>query len=162
MSDMGVPNEPHSSKPQDMSVFSFPTKLGSSTVTREQVTAIQHLELVKLYNLNWSEHAVSCTVSVMEHEWPEVGGWVYKNFDLLAGVSFLPHFAADSTYTQLPYETIDKRTYEELVKQIPEDIDWSQLELYEKGIDTVEGIRDFACLGNMCEVVEASQPIAAE
>jgi ribonucleoside-triphosphate reductase len=162
MSDMGVPNEPHAAKPQDMTVFSFPTKLGSSTKTREQVTAIQHLELVKLYNLNWSEHAVSCTISVMEHEWPEVGGWVYKNFDLLAGVSFLPHFANDSTYTQLPYETIDKKTYEKLMEVIPEDIEWDRLELYEKGIDTVEGVREFACVGGQCEIIEASQPIAAE
>lgn len=162
MSDMGIPNEPHSSKPQDMTIFSFPTKLGSSTVTRDQVTAIEHLELVKTYNLNWSEHAVSCTISVKEHEWPEVGGWVYKNFDLLAGVSFLPHFAADSTYTQLPYETITKKEYEILAAQIPEDIEWERLELYEKGIDTVEGVREYACVGNMCEIVEAATPIAAE
>jgi ribonucleoside-triphosphate reductase len=162
MSDIGVPNEPHASKPQDMTVFSFPTKLGSSTVTRDQVTAIEHLELVKIYNLNWAEHAVSCTISVNEHEWPEVGGWVYKNFDLLAGVSFLPHFAEDSTYTQLPYQTITAAEYEMLAEEIPTDVDWTKLELYEKGKDTVEGTREFACVGNMCEIVERTAPIAAE
>jgi ribonucleoside-diphosphate reductase alpha chain len=162
MADSGVPNEPHSSKPQDMTVFSFPTKLGSTTVTRDQVTAIEHLELVKLYNLNWSEHAVSCTISVKESEWPEVGGWVFKNFDLLAGVSFLPHFEAGSTYTQLPYETITKDQYEMLMEEIPESIDWANLGMYERGEDTVEGTREFACVGNTCEIVERSQPIAAE
>lgn len=162
MGDAGIPNEPHDAKPEDMTVFSFPMRLGSTTVTRDQITAIQHLELVKTYNLNWSEHAVSCTISVKEHEWPEVGGWVYKNFDLLAGVSFLPHFEASSTYTQLPYETIDEATYEMLAEEIPKHIDWSRLELYEKGIDTVEGTREFACVGNTCEIVERTTPIAAE
>lgn len=162
MGDAGVPNEPHSAKPDDMTVFSFPQKLGKKTVTRDQITAIEHLELVKTYNLHWSEHAVSCTISVKEHEWPEVGGWVYKNFDLLAGVSFLPHFEASSTYTQLPYETIDENTYEMLAAEIPDDIDWTKLELYEKGIDTVEGTREFACVGNMCEIIERTTPIAAE
>jgi ribonucleoside-diphosphate reductase alpha chain len=162
MSDMGVPNEPHDGRPQDMTVFSFPTKLAESTVTRDKVTALEHLELVKLYNLNWSEHAVSCTISVREEEWPEVGGWVYKNFDHLAGVSFLPHFENDSVYTQLPYETIDKKVYEILASSIPDDIDWTKLELYEKGVDTVEGTREFACVGNMCEIVEKNIPIAAE
>ena len=162
MSDAGVPNEPHASKPQDMTVFSFPTKLGKTTVTRDQVTAIEHLELVKLYNLNWSEHAVSCTISVRESEWPEVGGWVFKHFDLLAGVSFLPHFETGSTYTQLPYETITEDQYDEMMKVMPTGIEWSDLGHYERGMDTVTGTREFACVGNMCEVVEAAQPLAAE
>jgi ribonucleoside-diphosphate reductase alpha chain len=159
MSDSGIPNEVHATKPQDMSVFSFPTKLGSSTITRDQVTAIQHLELVKLYNLHWSEHAVSCTVSVKEHEWPEVGGWVYKNFDLLAGVSFLPHMEVSSTYTQLPYETITKDQYEIFMEEMPTTVDWTKLGMYERGEDTVIGTREFACLGSSCEIVEAAQPL---
>lgn len=162
MADSGIPNEPHDSKPQDMTVFTFPTKLGKTTVTRDQVTAIDHLELVKLYNLHWSEHAVSCTISVKEHEWPEVGGWVYKNFDLLAGVSFLPHFEAGSTYTQLPYETITEQQYDILMEEMPERVDWTELGKYERGEDTVSGTREFACIGNMCEIVEASTPLAAE
>lgn len=159
MSDMGIPNEPHDSKPQDMTVFSFPMKLGRTTVTRDQITAIQHLELVKLYNLHWSEHAVSCTVSVKEYEWPEVGGWVYKNFDLLAGVSFLPHYEAGSTYTQLPYQTITEQEYSILQEEMPESVDWSKLGMYERGEDTVVGTREFACIGNTCEVIEATQPL---
>lgn len=159
MVDSGIPNEPHAAKPQDMTVFSFPIALGGSTVTRDQVTAIQHLELVKCYNLNWSEHAVSCTISVREHEWPAVGGWVYDNFDLVAGLSFLPHFEGDSSYTQLPYETIDRATYESMRAAMPAAIDWSDLRFYEKGVDTVTGTREFACVGNSCEIVEAAQPV---
>lgn len=159
MVDSGIPSEPHAAKPQDMTVFSFPIALGSSTVTRDQVTAIQHLELVKCYNLNWSEHAVSCTISVREHEWPAVGGWVYDNFDLVAGLSFLPHFEGDSSYTQLPYETVDRSTYEAMRAAMPASIDWSDLRFYEKGVDTVTGTREFACVGNSCEIVEATQPV---
>jgi ribonucleotide reductase alpha subunit len=159
MADAGIPHEPHHSKPEEMMVFSFPVALGASTLTREQVTAIQHLELVKCYNLNWSEHAVSCTISVKENEWPSVGGWVYDNFDMLAGVSFLPHFAEDSSYVQLPYQTITQGEYCQMRAGMPDSIKWDDLRHYEAGQDTVTGTREFACVGNMCEVVEATQAV---
>jgi ribonucleoside-diphosphate reductase alpha chain len=98
-------------------------------------------------------------VSVKEHEWPEVGGWVYKNFDLLAGVSFLPHMEVSSTYTQLPYETITKDQYEIFMEEMPTTVDWTKLGMYERGEDTVIGTREFACLGSSCEIVEAAQPL---
>jgi ribonucleoside-diphosphate reductase alpha chain len=161
MVDSGIPNIPHMTQPQDMTVFSFPTQLGSTTVTREQVTAVEHMELVKLYNIHWSEHAMSCTISVMEHEWPEVGGWVYANFDSLAGMSFLPHFSGDSDYpdAMLPYLTITKQEYDQHMKNHPKDVKWSDLGLYEKGVDSVIGTREFACVGNTCELVDASKPV---
>lgn len=159
MIDSGIPSEPHAAKPQDMTVFSFPIALGSTTVTRDQVTAIQHLELVKCYNLNWSEHAVSCTISVREEEWPAVGGWVYDNFDLVAGLSFLPHFEGDSTYTQMPYETISAEKFASLQAQMPGNISWSDLGSYENGVDSVTGTREFACVGNSCEIVDAAKPV---
>ncbi len=159
MADCGIPNEPHASKPQEMTVFSFPIALGADTKTRDDVTALDHLELVRCYNLNWSEHAVSCTISVMEHEWPEVGAWVYKNFDDLAGVSFLPHFEGDSTYTQMPYETVDAGTYAAMVERMPPAISWPALAGYEAGVDSVNGTREFACVGNTCEIVDASQAV---
>lgn len=159
MSDAGIPNEPHAAKPQQMTVFSFPVKLGEDTVTRDQVTAIQHLELVRIYNTHWSEHAVSCTISVKENEWPTVGGWVFDHFDDIAGLSFLPHFEGDSSYTQMPYETISRDRYEEMVSIMPKAIDWSDLGFYEKGIDTVTGTREFACTGNSCEIVDAQSAV---
>lgn len=162
MSDAGVPNIPHMTKPQDMSVFSFAQKLGKSTKTRDDVTAIQHMELVKLYNLNWSEHAMSCTISVMEHEWPEVGGWVYNNFDDLAGMSFLPHFAGDSDYPaeMLPFYTITEKEYNTFVEENPMSVDWTKLGDYERGVDSVVGTREFACVGNTCEIIEMHVPLA--
>lgn len=159
MADAGIPNEPHAAKPQDMTVFSFPVALGAGTKTRDEVTAIEHLELVRTYNQYWSEHAVSCTISVKESEWPAVGGWVYDHFDQLAGVSFLPHFEGDSTYSQLPYETITKEEYERLAKAMPKSINWDDMAFYERGQDSVTGSREFACVGNMCEIVDSSAPV---
>jgi ribonucleoside-triphosphate reductase len=156
MKDTGVPHEPHEKKPDDMTVFSFPTKLGSTTKTRDEFTALEHMELVKTFNLHWSEHAVSCTISVAEHEWPEVGGWVYKNFDMLAGMSFLPKFESSTTYGQLPYETVDQLAFERMMKDMPKQIDWTRLGEYEKGEDTVTATREFACVGNTCEIVDAT------
>lgn len=161
MADAGIPNEPHAAKPQQMTVFSFPVKLGEGTVTRDHVTAIQHLELVKTYNMHWSEHAVSCTISVKESEWPSVGGWVYDHFDDISGLSFLPHFEGDSTYTQMPYETITKEQYEAMAAAMPKNLDWSDLAFYEKGIDSVTGTREFACTGSSCEIVGAQSLDAA-
>lgn len=159
MMDAGIPHEPDVSKPNDMTVFSFPMS-AVGTVIRDQVTAIEHLELVKTYNTHWSEHAVSCTVSIREHEWPSVGGWVYDHFDDLAGLSFLPHFEGDSTYAQMPYETIDKATYEAMVAAMPAAVDWSRLAEYEAGIDSVTATREFACVGNVCEILDAQNPLA--
>ena len=159
MVDSGIPWEPHASKPQQMTVFSFPVRLGRGTVTRDDVTAIQHLELVKTYNEHWSEHAVSCTISVKESEWPSVGGWVFDHFDALAGVSFLPHFAGDSTYKQMPYETIDEVDYQAMVDSMPKAIDWSRLAQYEGGEDSVTGTREFSCVGNTCEIVDAAKAL---
>ncbi|PZR89748.1 MAG: ribonucleoside-triphosphate reductase [Stutzerimonas stutzeri] len=158
MVDSGIPYEPHASKPQAMTVFSFPVRLGAGTKARDDVTAIQHLELVKTYNEHWSEHAVSCTISVKEHEWPSVGGWVFDHFDALAGVSFLPHFAGDSTYKQMPYETITALEYVALAKAMP-DLDWTKLAEYERGEDSVTGTREFACVGNTCEIVDSVKPV---
>lgn len=159
MADAGIENEPHASQPQQMTVFSFPIRLGKGTMTKDDITAIQHLELVRLYNLHWSEHAVSCTVSIREHEWPAVGGWVYDHFDDLAGVSFLPHFLGSTTYKQLPQEPITEARYHEMMASVPAEIDWTQLAQYEGGVDTVTGTREFACVGNMCEIIDNTKVV---
>jgi ribonucleoside-diphosphate reductase alpha chain len=156
MRDAGVPSEPDYLAPDDKTVFSFPMS-AKGTVTRDQITAIQHLELVLAYNSYWSEHAVSCTISVKEHEWPSVGGWVFDHFDDLAGVSFLPHFSGDSTYKQMPYEAINEDEYNRMIADMPTDINWSDLAFYEKGIDSVTGTREFACVGNTCEIVDLAK-----
>ena len=110
-------------------VFAFPMKAVGS-VTRDGLSAIAHLELWLTYQNFWCEHKPSVTISVKEHEWMEVGAWVYKHFDEISGISFLPH--SDHSYRQAPYQDCTKEEYESMLSKMPKDIDWSQLKLYEK------------------------------
>jgi len=147
--DSGIPHEPDVMNPENMMVFSFPQK--SPTIMKGELTAIEHLELWLAYQENWCEHKPSITVSVAEHEWMDVGAWVWKHFDEVSGISFLPK--SDHTYRQAPYEAISKEEYEELVKQSPKSIDWVALAEYELE-DNTESSQTFACTSDACEVVD--------
>ena len=151
MQDTGIPSEPCVMKPDSTTVFSFPTKSPSGAVTRNDMTALEQLELWKNYALNWCEHKPSVTITVKDAEWMAVGAWVYENFDICSGISFLPH--SDHTYAQAPYQDIDKETYETLKEQMPSTIDWSALSLYEKE-DTTTGGQTLACTAGACELVD--------
>jgi len=151
MQDSGIPAEPCVMKPDSTTVFSFPTKSPTGAVTRDDMTALEQLELWKTYALNWCEHKPSVTITVRDEEWMSVGAWVYANFDICSGISFLPH--SDHTYAQAPYQDIDKETYEELKKQMPSTIDWTALSLYEKE-DTTTGGQTLACTAGACELVD--------
>jgi ribonucleoside-triphosphate reductase len=131
-------------------VFSFPMKAPAGAVFRDDRTALEQLELWKVYADHWCEHKPSITVYVREHEWMEVGAWVYKNFDCLSGVSFLPH--SEHTYQQAPYQEITEEEYNDLVKQSPESIDWSALAHLEAE-DATTGTQELACTAGGCELV---------
>ena len=148
---MGVPNEPDITKPNDTVVFSFPQKSPEGSVTREHLTAIEHLEIWKTLQENWCEHKPSITINVREDEWMEVGAWVWKNFDICSGVAFLPY--SDHTYKQAPYQDITAEEYEARMKDFPKDIDWSRLSEFEKE-DTTTGSQELACSGGVCEIVD--------
>ena len=150
MIDKGIPAEPCVMRPDHTMVFSFPQKAVGS-VTRNDMTAIEHLELWLTYQRHWCEHKPSITVTVREHEWMEVGAWVYKNFDEVSGISFLPH--SDHTYQQAPYQDCTAEQYEAALAKLPPSIDWSELTQYEK-TDTTKGTQTFACSGDKCEVVD--------
>jgi ribonucleoside-diphosphate reductase alpha chain len=113
--------------------------------------AIEQLELWKLYALNWCEHKPSVTITVRENEWLKVGAWVYDNFDICSGVSFLPH--SDHTYAQAPYQDCDKAEYQAALAKMPKKIDWSKLSDYEKE-DTTTGMQTLACASGACEIVD--------
>jgi ribonucleoside-diphosphate reductase alpha chain len=115
------------------------------------MTAVEQLELWKNYALHWCEHKPSVTITVKDAEWMVVGAWVYENFDICSGISFLPH--SDHTYAQAPYQDIDKETYDDLKEQMPDAIDWSALSLYEK-VDTTSGSQTLACTAGACELVD--------
>ena len=113
----GFPSEPCFMKPDSTTVFSFPMKVAEGAVLRDDIDAIKHLRLWLAFQRHWCEHKPSVTISVKEHEWPEVGAWVWKHFDEITGVSFLPHDGG--TYRQAPYETIDESVYNDLASKMP-------------------------------------------
>ncbi len=151
MIDQGVPSEPEVNHPDSTAVFSFPVKSPESAVTRNDMSALEQLELWKMYAMNWCEHKPSVTISVRDEEWMEVGAWVYRNFDICSGISFLPH--SEHTYQQAPYQDCDEDTYQELLSQMPKNIDWTSLGLYENE-DNTAGSQTLACTGGVCEVVD--------
>lgn len=151
MIDQGIPSEPDAMKPTQTTVFSFPMKSPDGAITRNDMTAIEQLELWLVYQRHWCEHKPSITVTVRDHEWMEVGAWVYKHFDEVSGVSFLPH--SDHTYQQAPYQEVTEREYQDLLALMPPKIDWSKLSDYELE-DTSKGTSTFACSGGVCEIVD--------
>jgi len=151
MIDKGVPNEPCVMKGDTTTVFSFPVKSPAGAVTRNDMTAVEQLEMWLTYQRSWCEHKPSVTISVRDEEWMEVGAFVYKHFDEMSGVSFLPH--SDHTYQQAPYQDCTKGDYEELLSIMPKAIDWSELSEYENE-DNTAGSQTMACSGDTCELVD--------
>ena len=151
MKDVGIPAEPDLGKPNTTTVFSFPTKSPYGAVTRTEMTAIEQLEYWLVFQRHWCEHKPSVTISVKEHEWMEVGAWVYKNFDEVSGISFLPF--SEHTYQQAPYQDINEEQYKSFLEKMPSHINWSLLKEYEKE-DTTIGSKEFACTADSCEIVD--------
>lgn len=151
MKDAGIPNEPCVMKPDTTTVFSFPQKAPDGAITRNDMTAIEQLELWLTYQRHWCEHKPSVTVSVRDSEWIDVGAWVFKHFDEVSGISFLPH--SDHSYKQAPYQECGKREYDDMLSLMPEVIDWSDLRFYESE-DATSGSQTMACTGGSCEIVD--------
>jgi ribonucleoside-triphosphate reductase len=150
----GVHNEPDMMKPDSTTVFSFAMSSPEKAVLRSDMTAVEQLELWKVYATHWCEHKPSVTISVREEEWMEVGAWVYENFDIASGVSFLPH--SDHTYQQAPYQDIEKEDYLEWkFRYGTMEIDWTKMAEFEKE-DNTTGSRELACTAGVCEVVDLS------
>jgi ribonucleoside-diphosphate reductase alpha chain len=154
LKEVGIPVEDDVMKPNETYVFSFPVKAPEGAIVRNDLTAIEHLNIWLVYQRAWCEHKPSITVSVKEDEWMEVGAWVYKHFDEVSGISFLPH--SDHSYKQAPYQEITKEEYDALVAKMPKEIRWEDLSFYE----TEDGTSTNATLacssdGN-CELVDIS------
>ena len=149
MMDAGFPVEDDQMNPSHTSVFSFPIKVDEGAVFRTDMSAVQQLELWLTYQKYWCEHKPSVTISVKEDEWFDVGAWVYKHFDFMSGVSFLPF--TEHTYKQAPYQDIKKEEYEVLLEQMPKEVEWSKLSEYEK-TDMTVGSQELACAAGGCEI----------
>jgi ribonucleoside-diphosphate reductase alpha chain len=151
MKDQGIPNEPDVMKPDATTVFSFPMKAPTGAVTTSDMSAIEQLEMWLAYQRAWCEHKPSVTINVKKDEWFEVGAFVYKHFDEMSGVSFLPY--NEHTYQQAPYQEVGKSDYEELLSVMPTTIDWAKLSEYEAE-DNTAGSQTLACSGDSCEIVD--------
>ena len=149
MIDAGVPVEDCVMRPNNVYVFSFPMKAPENAVFRQDMSAIEQLELWVTYQDHWCEHKPSVTISVKEHEWLDVGAWVYNHFDKMSGVSFLPF--SEHVYKQAPYQDCTKEEYEAAAAKMPTSIDWASLSKYEK-TDTTTGAQELACVAGGCEV----------
>jgi ribonucleoside-diphosphate reductase alpha chain len=151
MIDQGIPNEPCVFKGDTTTVFSFPMKSPDNAVTRNDMTAVEQLETWLMYQRHYCEHKPSVTISVRDSEWLEVGAFVYKHFDEMSGVSFLPH--SDHTYQQAPYQDCTEQEYKDMLEQMPPRIDWDKLGEYESEDNTV-AMQTMACSGDSCEIVD--------
>lgn len=149
LKDAGVPNEPCVLRGDTTTVFSFPMKTPPETLLRKDLSALDHFKLWLIYKQNYTEHNPSITISVRESEWPQVGAEVWKNFDEVLGVSFLPYNDKDHIYKQAPYEEISEQKYEEMASLMPKSIDWDSLVEED---DNVEGVQTLACTGGFCEI----------
>lgn len=143
----GVPVEDEVFRPESTAVFSFPMAAPEGAVCRMDKTAIEQLELWLIYQRHWCEHKPSVTISVKDEEWPEVGAWVWKHFDEVSGVSFLPF--SDHTYQQAPYQDCSKEEYEEFLAKMPVEVRWE--EFIEKE-DNTTGVQQLACTSGACEI----------
>ena len=151
MKDQGFPCEPDVTKPNHTTVFSFPMKSPDGAVCRQDMTALEQLELWKTYQEHWCEHKPSVTISVKEDEWVDTASWVYNNFDDISGISFLPF--SDHTYKQAPYQDCSEEEYQELYSKMPKNVDWTGLSDYEQK-DYTAGSQELACSAGVCEVVD--------
>jgi ribonucleoside-triphosphate reductase len=151
MKDQKIPSAPDVMKPDQTTVFSFPQKAPDGAVCTKDTTAIEQLEMWLMYQRHWCEHKPSVTINVRSDEWFEVGAFVYKYFDEMSGVSFLPF--NEHTYQQAPYQDCGKHDYHELLSLMPKKINWEDLANYEKE-DNTAGSQTLACSGDSCEIVD--------
>lgn len=148
--DQGVPYEPDHTAPDNVVIFSFPQKAPIGAKTTTDLTAIEHLDIWKRLQESWCEHKPSITVSVRENEWLDVQAWVWRNWDLVSGIAFLPFDG--HVYKQAPYIPISEEEYEKAMAAFPKNIEWDRLQEYEQ-FDSTTGTQEFACTGGVCEIV---------
>lgn len=154
LSNAGIPFNPEvgqSAEDPSTVVFDFPMKSPRGSINRHMWTALEQLEYWKMFNECWADGNPSVTIYVAEEEWVEVGAWVYKNWDSVCGLSFLPK--DNGIYQLAPYEEVDQDTYHEMLKVWKNiSLDFGEeLSRFEKE-DTTEGAKTFACVGGSCEL----------
>jgi ribonucleotide reductase alpha subunit len=152
MIDTGFPYEKDAYDPNNVVAFKFPIKPSESAVFKHNITAIEHLNLWKIYQQYWCEHKPSVSISVKENEWLDVGAWCYENFEWLSGVAFFPADESTTIYKQAPFTTCDEKEYNRVLAMVPENVDWTKLSDYELE-DSTKNLMDLACSSGNCDVI---------
>ncbi|MFA6430599.1 MAG: ATP cone domain-containing protein [Candidatus Paceibacterota bacterium] len=150
--DQGFPYQPEVGQPKDNAttyVLEFPIKSPKGSVYNKDLTALKQLEYWKMVKVNYTEHNPSVTIYVGENEWIEVANWLYTNWDIIGGLSFLPR--NDHVYQLAPYEEIDEKKFKELSSKMG-IVDFSKIITYERQ-DETEVKKELACSGGVCEIV---------
>jgi ribonucleoside-diphosphate reductase alpha chain len=156
LKEIGIPYEADLMAPETSTVFSFPIKAPENAKVGRDISAIDHLNIWKVYKKHWTEHNPSITVSVRDEEWVDVAAWIYENWEDVGGLSFLPY--DDHTYQQAPYQPVSEEEYNALKAKMPAEIRWSDLALYEL-IDSTTGSQELACTAGNCDVVDLTSAI---
>lgn len=149
MKEAGIPNEPCVNFGSTTDVYSFPIAAPYG-VTKEMINAVGHLELWAMYQIFYCDHKPSITVSYSDEDFLAIGNWIWKYWNIVSGISFLPE--ENSVYIQAPFEKIDKETYESLMKSFPKDIDWSRLSYFEREDNSIN-TKELACSAGGCEII---------
>ena len=160
LADQGVPYHPEVGQNMDSAttyVVDFPVKAPSNSIYKNDLTAIEQLEYWKMVKQNFTEHNPSTTISIGENEWIGVANWLYENWDIIGGLSFLPR--DNHVYQLAPYEAIDEKTYKEMIKRY-EHIDFSKIVTYEIN-DETEVKKELACVSGVCEIEDVPQALKA-
>ncbi len=155
MKDQGVPYHPEVGQTMENAttfVIDFPVKSPNGSIFSNDMSAIEQLEFWKLVKVNYTEHNPSVTISIGDDEWIAVANWLYENWDIIGGLSFLPR--SNHVYQLAPYESIDKKKYEDLLKKY-ENLDFSKIVIYER-VDTTDVKKELACAGGVCEIEDAA------
>jgi ribonucleoside-diphosphate reductase alpha chain len=145
----GFPYEEDAYDPEHVVCFKFPLQAPSNGISKKYLKALDHLNIWLIYQKYFTEHSPSITVSVREEEWLEIGAWVYKNFEWMTGVSFLPMEEENTVYKQTPFTTCTQEDYEVLLACMPKNIDWTRLSEFERE-DTTTMTQNLACTGDKC------------
>ena len=151
LKDSGIPWEVYELQKDSTDIFYFPQKSPKLSLCRGSMRALDQLNLSQIYQRYFTEHQVSATIYLREEEWMEGGAWIYKEWDDISGLSFLPYSEEDHGYSQLPYRELDQNKYKELMEKMPSNLNWEKLHDYEKEDETT-GARELSCTGEKCEI----------
>lgn len=146
--NQGIPYEKDIVTPHTI-VFSFYIKSPTNSLYQNDISAIEHAEICKMFSDWYTEHSVSATISVKKDEWDDLGWWVHNNLNEITGLSFLPA-ANDHSYSQAPFEEITEEEYH-LVGELTKSVDWSK---FEENEDNTSINGPLACEGSICEFKE--------